>query len=82
MTDRMQVPTALQPMPQESKHGTIRTSITLPAVVYEALQEWADEERRATANLVNVLLEMEVRAKYPERFKQKTKLSLEGDRDE
>lgn len=78
----MQVSQAIEQMPQPSKHGTIRTTITIPEAVYEALQDWADDERRATANLVSLLLEMEVRARYPDRFKQRIQLLSEGDRDE
>lgn len=35
---------------------TKRTTIVLPDAVYEDLQLWADEEGRATANLVAFLV--------------------------
>ncbi|WP_414553536.1 ribbon-helix-helix domain-containing protein [Anabaena sp. CCY 0017] len=47
---------------------TKRTTIVLPDVVYEDLQIWADEEGRATANLVAFLVEQAVRAKFPSKY--------------
>jgi len=50
---------------------TKRTTITLPALVFEAMEEWADEEGRPTANLAAYLIEQSVRIKYPDRFPPK-----------
>lgn len=47
---------------------TKRTTIVLPDAVYEDLQLWADEEGRATANLVAFLVEQAVRAKFPSKY--------------
>jgi hypothetical protein len=47
---------------------TKRTTITLPASVFEALEQWADHEGRPTANLAAYLIEQSVRIKYPDRF--------------
>ena len=48
--------------------NTKRTTIVLPRMVYEALEEWADSEGRATANLAAFMVEQAVRAKFPDRF--------------
>ena len=55
------------------KHSEItkRTTITLPALVFEAMEEWSEEEGRATANLAAYLIEQSVRIKYPDRFPPK-----------
>lgn len=58
---------------------TKRTTITLPAAIYDALEQWADEEGRPTANLAAFLVEQSVRIKYPEQFPPKIK-RVEGDR--
>lgn len=50
---------------------TKRTTISLPASVFEAMEEWADSEGRPTANLAAYLIEQSVRIKYPERFPPK-----------
>jgi hypothetical protein len=52
---------------------TKRTTITLPGAVFDAMEEWADEEGRPTANLAAYLIEQAVRIKYPERFPPKIK---------
>ena len=48
--------------------NTKRTTIVLPRMVYEALEEWADSEGRATANLAAFMVEQAVRARFPDRF--------------
>jgi predicted DNA-binding protein len=57
---------------------TKRTTITLPAAIYESLEEWADEEGRPTANLAAYLIEQSIRIKYSERFPPRIK-RVEGD---
>ena len=47
---------------------TKRTTIVLPDAVYEDLQLWADEEGRATDNLVAFLVEQAIRAKFPSKY--------------
>ena len=37
-----------------------RVHITLPDYVYEALEQWADEQGRPTANLISFLVETAV----------------------
>lgn len=50
---------------------TKRTTITLPAAIFEAMERWADEEGRPTANLAAYLIEQSIRIKYPEKFPPK-----------
>jgi predicted DNA-binding protein len=38
-----------------------RTTITLPDVVFEELEEWADQQGRPTANLASFLVELGIR---------------------
>ena len=45
-----------------------RTTIVLPDQVFQDLERWADEEGRPTANLAAFLVEISVRAKYPEKY--------------
>jgi hypothetical protein len=59
---------------------TKRTTITLPASVFEAMEEWADQEGRPTANLAAYLIEQSVRIKYPDRFPPKIQ-RIEEDND-
>jgi hypothetical protein len=55
-------------MIDDMAENTKRTTIVLPRAVYEALEEWADSEGRATANLAAFMVEQAVRAKFPDRF--------------
>jgi hypothetical protein len=48
-----------------------RTTIVLPDKVFDSLEEWAEDEGRATANLAAYLVEQAIRAKFPERFPPK-----------
>jgi hypothetical protein len=57
---------------------TKRTTITLPAAVFDALEEWADHEGRPTANLAAYLIEQSVRIKYPDKFPPKIQ-RVDGD---
>lgn len=50
-----------------------RTTIVLPDQVFQDLERWADEEGRPTANLAAFLVEISVRAKYPEKYPAPTK---------
>lgn len=52
---------------------TKRTTIVLPAAIYDALGAWADEEGRPTANLAAFLVEQAVRIKYPDEFPPKVR---------
>jgi len=52
---------------------TKRTTITLPSAVYEALEHWAEDEGRPTANLAAYLIEQSVRIKYPDQFPPRIK---------
>jgi len=52
---------------------TKRTTIVLPAAIYDALGDWADEEGRATANLAAFLIEQAVRIKYSGKFPPKVR---------
>ncbi|NJM56333.1 MAG: hypothetical protein HC857_01140 [Synechococcales cyanobacterium RU_4_20] len=66
---------------------TKRTTITLPANVYEGLEQWAESEGRATASLAAFLVEACVRSKFPKDFSPQLSVNLtpatvEGDRDE
>jgi hypothetical protein len=45
-----------------------RVLVTLPDHLHAALEQWAEEETRPTANLAAFLLEQAIRAKYPERY--------------
>jgi len=45
-----------------------RTTIVLPDQVFQDLERWADEEGRPTANLAAFLVEISVRAKYPDKY--------------
>ena len=47
---------------------TKRISIGLPVTLCAALEEWAEDEGRAVANLAAYLLEQDIRAKFPDRF--------------
>jgi hypothetical protein len=62
-----------QPLESMAKPSEVtkRTTITLPASVFEAMEEWADQEGRPTANLAAYLIEQSVRIKYPDRFPPK-----------
>ena len=55
-------------MIDDMAENTKRTTIVLPRTVYEALEECADSEGRATANLAAFMVEQAVRAKFPDRF--------------
>ncbi len=55
-------------MIDDMAENTRRTTIVLPRAVYEALEEWADSEGRATANLAAFMVEQAVRARFPNRF--------------
>jgi hypothetical protein len=69
---------SLEPMAKPSE-VTKRTTITLPAAIFEAMEEWADQEGRPTANLAAYLIEQSVRIKYPDRFPPKIQ-RIEEDR--
>ncbi|NEQ31557.1 MAG: hypothetical protein F6K04_11205 [Leptolyngbya sp. SIO4C5] len=45
-----------------------RTTIVLPDQVFDDLEKWADQEGRPTANLAAFLVELSVRAKFPEKY--------------
>lgn len=51
-----------------AKQDTTKFSITVPVVVAEALQQWANEERRTRGNLAALVLEMAVRLRYEGKF--------------
>ena len=76
MTDPDPIPTVAKP-----SDLTKRTTITLPGAIYEALENWAEEEGRPTANLAAYLVEQAIRVKYPEDFPPRIK-RVEGDRHE
>ena len=48
--------------------GTKRTTIVLPAKIYELLEQRADMEGRATANLAAFVVEQYIRECYPDEF--------------
>jgi hypothetical protein len=50
-----------------------RTTIVLPDKVFDSLENWADDEGRATANLAAYLVEQAVRVRFPEDFPPKIK---------
>jgi hypothetical protein len=50
-----------------------RTTIVLPDKVFHRLEDWADDEGRATANLAAYLVEQAVRARFPDEFPPKIK---------
>jgi hypothetical protein len=50
-----------------------RTTIVLPDKVFDSLENWADDEGRATANLAAYLVEQAVRVRFPEEFPPKIK---------
>lgn len=52
----------------EKVSGTKRTTIVLPAKVYELLEQRADMEGRATANLAAFVVEQYIRECYPNEF--------------
>ena len=45
-----------------------RITVTLPARIYEDLEQWADWESRPPANLAAFLIELSVRAKFPDKY--------------
>lgn len=45
-----------------------RITVTLPARIYEDLEQWAEWESRPPANLAAFLIEMSVRAKFPSKY--------------
>lgn len=59
--------------------NTKRTTIVLPRAVYEALEEWADSEGRATANLAAFMVEQSVRARFPNRFPPRIRIDRAPD---
>jgi CopG-like RHH_1 or ribbon-helix-helix domain, RHH_5 len=52
----------------EKVPGTKRTTIVLPARVYELLEQRASMEGRATANLAAFVVEQYIRECFPEEF--------------
>ncbi|AFY45480.1 hypothetical protein [Nostoc sp. PCC 7107] len=50
------------------KTETRRTTIVLPAKVYELLERRADIEGRPTANLAAYVVELYIRETFPEEF--------------
>lgn len=50
-----------------------RTTIVLPDKVFQSLEDWADDEGRATANLAAYLVEQSVRGRFPDEFPPKIK---------
>lgn len=59
---------ATAPRMTEKAPSTKRTTIVLPALVYEYLERKAYEEGRATANLAAFAVEQFIRSSYPEVF--------------
>ena len=55
-------------MPEEKNPSTRRTTIVLPALVYELLEQKAASEGRPTANLAAFAVELYIRASYPDEF--------------
>jgi predicted DNA-binding protein len=55
-------------MPDKQLPATKRTTIVLPAKVYELLEQRASLEGRATANLAAFVVEQYIRECYPEEF--------------
>ena len=55
-------------MIEKSQGGTKRTTIVLPARVFELLESRAAFEGRATANLAAYVVELYIRECYPEDF--------------
>ena len=45
-----------------------RFSVTLADGLAADLQQWADEEGRAKANLASFLIELAIRQKFPEKY--------------
>lgn len=45
-----------------------RITVTLPDQVAKDLEDWAYEEGRSHTQLANLLIELSVRSKYPNRY--------------
>lgn len=45
-----------------------RITVTLPARIAEDLERWAEWESRPPANLAAFLIELSVRAKFPDKY--------------
>lgn len=52
----------------QSDEMSKRITVTLPDAIYSHLGEWAYEEGRTHTQLANLLIELSVRAKYPDRY--------------